>query len=160
MSRLQRTSLFFVLVIISGIFWINGAKASTPQFLVSWKAGTSAPTQYSGKIFPVNGSSITVSFELVGTTSTQTGKILDMTNNNVRWYVNGNMISQGEDKKTFTFVTADSNDTETDVRISAEYFDPDVGYSYFVDKYMAIPLSHPQVVVNSLAGGSTVSICS
>jgi len=158
MSRLLKILVLFVLVIAIETIGARGAKAASPQFLVSWKANTSAPVQYLGKIFPVTGSTVTTSFELMGISGSQTGKILDLSNNDVRWYVNGKFISQGKNMKSLAFVTNDDNDTETNVKISAEYADPDAGYSYFVDKYITIPLSHPQVVVNQSGISSAVAI--
>jgi hypothetical protein len=156
MSFWQKIFLVFVFL-LAGVF-SSQAQASTPDFLVSWKAQTSAPFDYLGKNFPVNKSVITVSFELIGTVGSQKGKVLDMTDKEVRWYVNGKLMAQDNNKKTFSFITADDDDSSTDVKISAEYFDPDVGYSYFVNKYISIPLSHPHVVLNSISGGSLVSI--
>lgn len=158
MNHLLKISVIFVFAIIIVAFSAGSVQAADPQFLVSWKADTSVPQSYAGKSLPVSGSTITVSFELIGVTGNQAGKILDLTNSNVRWYINGNLISQGNNEKTFSFITSDNNDTETDVKISAEYADPVAGYSYFVDKYVTIPLSHPQVVINQNGVGSSVAI--
>ncbi len=158
MNRLLKISVIFVFSIIIVAFGVNYAQAADPQFLVSWKADTSAPQSYMGKIMPVSGSTITISFELIGTTGNQAGKVLDLTNSNVRWYINGNLLSQGKNEKTFSFITADNNDTETDLKISAEYADPVAGYSYFVDKYVTIPLSHPQVVINQNKISSSIAV--
>ena len=158
MNRLLKISAIFVFLIIIAVFGASSVQAADPQFLVSWKADTSVPPSYAGKSLPVSGSTITVSFELIGVAGNQVGKILDLTNNNVRWYVNGNLLSQGNNEKTFSFITTDNNDTETDVKISAEYADPVAGYSYFVDKYITIPLSHPQVVINQNGMSSSVAI--
>ena len=158
MNRLLKISAISVFLIIIAVFGASSVQAAGPQFLVSWKADTSVPPSYAGKSLPVSGSTITVSFELIGVAGNQVGKILDLTNNNVRWYVNGNLLSQGNNEKTFSFITTDNNDTETDVKISAEYADPVAGYSYFVDKYITIPLSHPQVVINQNGMSSSVAI--
>lgn len=158
MIRLLKILALFVFVIASGMLGILSANAAGPQFLVSWKTSTSAPSQYLGKTLPVTGSTITVYFELIGVSGNQAGKILDLSNSEVRWYVNGNQISRGNNIKSLSFVTSDNNDTSTDVKISAEYFDPDAGYSHLVDKYISIPLSHPQVVINRSIAGGTVAV--
>jgi hypothetical protein len=158
MNRLLKISTIFIFSVIIAAFGAGSVQAADPQFLVSWKADTSVPQSYTGKSMPVNGSTITVSFEMIGDSGNQSGKILDLTNNNVRWYINGDLLSQGKNEKTFSFITADDNDTETDVKISAEYADPVAGYSYFVDKYVTIHLSHPQVIVNQSGMGGPVSI--
>jgi hypothetical protein len=39
-----------------------------------------------------------------------------------------------------------------------EYFDPELKYSYFVNKYISIPLSSPHVVLNRVVPGNLVSV--
>ena len=122
--------------------------AADPTFLVSWKASDYAPVGFSGKIFPINQTKIDVSFELVGNNDFDAGKIIDLSKGEIRWSVNGKMMLKSTGTKTFSFITNDASDTETNLKISAEYFDKNANYSYFVDKYITIPLASPDVVVS------------
>lgn len=146
--RIYLTAIFCITILLV-MFLINSSRvyAAGPNFLVSWKAEDYAPAGYLGKILPVNQTKIDVSFELIGNNPSDNGKIVDLSGNEVRWYVNGNLMSQSNGRKTFSFVTNDENNADTSVRISADYSDSSAGYSYFVDDYIDISLSAPDIVV-------------
>jgi hypothetical protein len=150
--------LLFAFAVGAGFFASSlKVMAADPTFLVSWKAEDYAPINYLGKTLPVNQTKIDVSFELVGTNPSDNGKIIDLSGNEVRWYVNSHLMSQSNGTKTFSFITNDDNDASTAVKISVEYSDPTAGYNYFVDKYIDIPLTHPDIVVAYKNIGSSLS---
>lgn len=145
-----KTSIYLtIFTLLAAVFFALGTpvEAADPDFLVSWKSSNYAPAGFLGKIFPVNQTGINVSFELIGNSSFDAGKIIDLSNSEVRWSVNGKMLSKAVGAKNFSFVTSDADDSQTDLKISAEYFDQSANYSYFVNKYVAIPLVSPDVVV-------------
>lgn len=87
-----------------------------PQFMVSWKADSYAPSWYQGKILPSKGSRVNVGFELI-----QNGKIVDLSKNRVRWYINDKLAkneTSGLGIKDFSFVVSDYGGEETEVKIA------------------------------------------
>lgn len=69
----------------------NAQTASSPQFLITWKASNSyIPSFYQGKALPAPGSKITASLELVSN-----GKILDISSQNIYWYEDEVLVGGG-----------------------------------------------------------------
>ena len=87
-------SILMVSLLFSSSLVIYQASAQTafsPQFLVTWKtAGSYIPSFYQGKALPTYGSKITASVELVWQ-----GKILNITNQTIYWYLNDNLVGGG-----------------------------------------------------------------
>src|SRR3989344_1635798 len=64
------------------------AQTRPPELLMTWRANTYAPADFSGKILPIANSHITASFELV-----DRGKAVDVSRETVYWYVNDDLVS-------------------------------------------------------------------
>ena len=146
-----------LVIILAVLIGPKSVLATSPTFLVSWKADNYAPLQYFGKIFPVNQTKITVSFEMVSNNPDDSGKLVDLSGSEVRWYVNDQIMYKENGRKTMSFVTSDSGGAETNVKISAEYFDKVLGYSSFVNRYLTIPLVSPEVVINNVGFSASLS---
>lgn len=102
-----------VLLIIPGGF----VDAQTSRdFLISWEADSYAPSWYQGKVFPSQGSRITIKFELV-----ENGKIANLSKTKVRWYINNKLVrneTSGLGIKSYTFFNNVSFSNNIDVRIA------------------------------------------
>jgi hypothetical protein len=73
--------------------------ASSPQFLITWKASNSyIPSFYTGKALPTQGSKITASLELISN-----GHILDLSSQNIYWYVDEVLVGGGAGVQQVTF---------------------------------------------------------
>ncbi|MCL5004571.1 MAG: hypothetical protein M1170_01335, partial [Patescibacteria group bacterium] len=80
--------IFFILYALFLFSSFNIAYAQSGyEFLTTWKADGFVPAWYEGKILPSRGSRVSVSFELL-----KNGKISDLSNVVVRWYVNDNLV--------------------------------------------------------------------
>ncbi|HPW34167.1 MAG TPA: hypothetical protein PK367_00175 [Candidatus Paceibacterota bacterium] len=142
--------VFSVLAFIASfVFFSKPVLAADPTFLVSWKANSYVPANFLGKAFPIKGSTIVASFELIGASNSDRGKIIDLKNNEVRWYINNKFFSKENNLKTISFVTDDENFSETKIKISVEYTDPDTKETIFVNKFISIPLEAPNIVITS-----------
>jgi hypothetical protein len=62
-----------------------------PQFLFSWKAGSYTPPGFAGKALPTVNSIITASFTLV-----ERGNIVDLSRDDVYWYIDGEFAEGGK----------------------------------------------------------------
>lgn len=84
------------------LFSLAGAHAQTassPQFLVTWKAsGSYIPSFYQGKALPTLGSKITASLELVSN-----GKLADLSSQNIYWYEDEVLVGGGAGVQQVTF---------------------------------------------------------
>ena len=91
-------SMFLLLIFFSPAL-THAQTASSPQFLVTWKtSGSYIPSFYLGKALPTYGSQITASLELVSQ-----GKILDLSNQTIYWYLEDNLVGGGVGVQQVTF---------------------------------------------------------
>ena len=135
--------LFGIWCLLLGILGLNFVDAqSSPQFMVSWQAQSYVPSWYSGKVFPTQGSTVEVSFELI-----DGGKIVDLSSSKVRWYVNDKLIQNEQNglglRYLKTFVQ-DYSGQETEIRITI------VDYrGQALHKIVRIPVVRPEAVIDA-----------
>jgi len=126
----------------AGRFSLTYAQTS-PQFLVSWQAESYAPSWYQGKILPINGAPVEISFELI-----DKGKIADLSKTKVRWYVNDELVKNEENGlgiKSLKIITPNYSGQETEIRISVV----DYKGGETLDKVIKIPVVGPEVLIDS-----------
>jgi hypothetical protein len=88
----------FTVLFVPGISNAQTASAQ-PQFLVTWQALNSyAPPYYQGKVLPGASSQIVASVELVSG-----GKLVNLKNQTIYWYLNTNYIGGGIGAQRITF---------------------------------------------------------
>ena len=144
-KKYTKTSFFIILLVVQ-FFAFNFAYAQSGyDFLTSWKTDGFVPAWYEGKILPSRGSRVSVSFELINN-----GKISDLSNTVVRWYINDNLVKNenvGLGIKKYLFTVTDYPGNNIEVRIAL----PDYKGQSF-NKIIQIPVVNPEVVVESPAG--------
>ena len=131
-------SIFYFLL---STFYLVEAQSS-PQFLISWQAESYAPSWYQGKILAINGTPISISFELI-----DNAKIADLSKTKVRWYVNDKLIKNENDGlgiKSLKITVPDYAGQETEIRISIV----DYKGGEILDKIIRIPVRGPEAVIN------------
>ncbi len=127
---------------------VQAQTSSNPQFLVTWKAvGSYIPPSYVGKALPSYGSNITASFELVSQ-----GKILNIQNETIYWYLDDNLIGGGEGIQSITFPPIGAAPDSLELKIQL----PDYAGGYLTHT-IEIPFVTPQVVLYSPFPGSKFS---
>ncbi|TSC95818.1 MAG: Uncharacterized protein Athens101426_589 [Parcubacteria group bacterium Athens1014_26] len=131
--------LTYLSVIFLSYFILTSARAAaTPEFIVSWKAKTLVPAEYTGKIFPIKNSLVEVGFDLL-----DNNKIIDLSKYTVSWYLEGDFIKSGAGLKSFIFTTNKANENDQLLRVTvAGYKGADL------DKFITIPLASPEAVIN------------
>jgi len=146
---------------VLGFFAISVAgpvHAQTPQFLVSWRAGSYVPTGYAGKTLVGYQDPITFSVELTSQGSSGANRVVDISGREVRWYVNDTLYAKGVGMQSFTLdkepLFAGGN---LSIRVSVDFYDPDTYTSRFVDKYINVPVVSPEAVVSANSFGSVFS---
>ncbi len=144
----------FVLILAS---WFMGAKghaqSSSPQFLITWQAKSYAPPEYRGRILATAGSPITASFDLI-----DGGKVADLTNQTIYWYLDDQLISNAPGKQTVSFLAPDTAPNILKLRIQLPSYNNNL-----LLKVVQIPVVTPEVVIESpypdgTVGGSSISL--
>ena len=155
MSRIYVFGLLLCGVVI-GVFWnASFAYAVGPQFLVSWKPQVYAPVWYEGKLFPVKDSVVRVSFEMVDQNAPDQGKVIDLSNSEVRWYVGGELVRKGIGLQSLAIKNNLFSGDAIEVKIAADFFDSQTGERYFAEKYVSIPVVDRQLLLVRRAMGDT-----
>lgn len=155
MSRIYVFSLLLCGVVM-GVFWnASFAYAAGPQFLVSWKPQVYAPVWYEGKLLPVKDSMVRVSFEMIDQNSPNEGRVIDLSNSEVRWYVGGEMVRKGTGLQSLLIKNNLFSGDTIDVKIAADFFDSQTGERYFAEKYISIPIADRQLLLVRRAMGDT-----
>jgi hypothetical protein len=154
-----KKSFFLICFVLSGLFFASLlAQAQTStfnfpalsnlatnpnfDFLISWRAINYVPSDYQGKILPSNGSAIEISFDVL-----DKGKFVNISNQNIEWSLNNNLIKSGIGLKTIRFVATNNNDQRINISIpqykDSKYQAADLG------AVITIPLSSPKIVINA-----------
>jgi four helix bundle suffix protein len=144
-KRLKLIGLIGLIGLISPIGPIGLIRAQTPsgpQFLVSWQAQSYAPSWYSGKVFPTQGSAVEIAFELVNN-----DKIVDVSGYKIRWYVNDKLIKNENDGLGIkSLKTSAANYPGFDLEARIVIADYPTGA---LDTTIRIPTVRPEVVINA-----------
>ena len=130
------------------MFFISGSVfAQGPEFLFTWNADTFIPEWYEGKAFPSYGSTLSVSFEIIEKNGSNKGKLIDLSNREIRWYVGGDLARTGVGLQSLRIRNEDYPGKSISVRVSVpNYYDAELGRSYDVSHYESIPIVSPRLV--------------
>lgn len=136
------------LLIICLMFFVSGSVfAQGPEFLFTWSADTIVPEWYEGKAFPSYGSTLTASFEIIEQNGSNKGKLVDLSNKEIRWYVGGDLARTGVGLQSLRIRNEDYPGKDISVRVSIpEYYDAELGRAYEASHYESIPILSPRVV--------------
>lgn len=116
------------------------ANAQAPlEFLVDWRANTYVPSDYQGKALPTRGSRVDVTFELI-----DGGRIANISNSEVRWFINFNIQDRGLDKNKFSFTHDPASNRNPVIKIEVlNYKGQTLSHTF------TIPISNPEVNIVS-----------
>lgn len=156
MSKTSRFTVFILLFALSFLI-AKESFAIEPTSLISWTSKNYVPSWFEGKKFPVNQSEITINIEMISNNDATKGKLVDLKNSEIRWYIDGQYYNSGNGLKSITFTNKEFAGTALDIKISVEYFDESDGGSYFVNKYFSIPVSNPEVIIKSKQQSNFIS---
>ena len=110
-----------------------------PVFLTSWKAYNFIPPGFSGKSLPLpRGTTVGVAFEILND-----GKIIDVSKNNIKFFVNNQKRAEGIGLRGFRFATFDGQPGQTIKMVILNARDEIVYEHRFT-----IPTTKPEIVIN------------
>lgn len=136
------------------------AHAADPLFMMTWESDNYAPAWFAGKKFPVELSSVRVSFEMVGQNKGDYGKLVDLSGSEIRWYLKGELVQRSTGGQSMIIKNRDFDGNSIEVKVSAQYPDPVSGKKYFVDHWIDIPIKRPEVVIRSIAPSAPLAAAS
>lgn len=141
-----KTKIFSIVALFFVFGFLGSVDAqsisSSPKFLVSWRADDYIPEWYFGKSLPIVGSQIEASFELV-----DDGKPVNLSQNIVRWYIDGDLVkneSDGLGIKSLTTIIPKNSGNKILIRISVVDYDT----GPVLEKVMTIPVLKPEAVID------------
>ena len=138
MNLKNKTLFLFLLSTVYFLISTFGVNAQTnSQVLITWQAQNFVPAEYPGKILPSPGTNIKLGLEVI-----KENKLQDLSKINIRWYLDGKLLTQGLGLKETNF-----------------FVNKGATYSHFVraviiDKQEIsgtadIPIINPRVVIES-----------
>lgn len=130
------------LAILGNALLINAQTAT--EFLVTWKASAFVPAGYQGKILPTRESVINISFDVI-----DSGKIADLSRNEIRWKSGGKIINSGIGSKNSSFVI--SKIAVDELRINITILN---SKGRDLNKSISIPIADPEVVIQQIGPAS------
>lgn len=146
----SKLKIFTLLTIGYWLLTIPVNAQTAPQFMISWKADSYAPSWYQGKVFPTRGSRVEVAFELI-----DNGKIADISKSKIRWYVNDRLVlneKNGLGIKTHSFRVVDYPGQDVEVRIVVvDYKNGDQ-----LSDLIIIPVAHSEAVIDAPYAGRKI----
>lgn len=120
------------------------------DFMISWRAVNYVPANYQGKIMPNKNSSIEISFDAL-----DQGKFVDLSKQNIIWYLNDNLLQSGVGLKTIKFTASQINPV---ISISIPSY-KDTKYSAGdLEGLITIPTISPKIVINTPYPGKAIKI--
>jgi hypothetical protein len=132
------TVLILTILISSKYLLVNSVNSQTsPQIIFSWQAYNFYPSDYLGKALPTKNSLVTVSLEVV-----KDNKFIDLSKNNIAWYLNNKNIARGVGLKSTVF-KIESEPNQTIFVKAAIQIDEKIIESSFL-----LPVVNPQLTLN------------
>jgi hypothetical protein len=138
----------FSFVILFVFYKSTKAQQVNPQFLFSWQPTNSyVPSFFTGKILPNAQSQIAATFELI-----LNGKPIDLSNENIYWYLNNNLIGSGIGIQQLTFPLFGIPPQMENLRIELPNYSS--GYlMYEID----LPFIRPSVIISAPYYNNTIN---
>lgn len=116
--------------------WNFGEAQTALEFLISWRAANYVPASYQGKNFPINATPIEIGFDLV-----ESGKIINLAANEVRWFLDGDLFKSGNGLRTIRF---NSKSSSQQIRILITNYK-----GANLEKIFFIPAQTPQLIIDT-----------
>lgn len=159
---------FFLTLILAGLSLASYSYAqlkipvNTPipddpnfEFMISWKAINYVPASFFGKILVGDSSTIKISFDAI-----DKGKFVDLSNQNIEWYLNDKLINFGKGLKSVIFTSAQNADQEVKI-VVPNYSGTVNGKTYksvVLTALTTIPISSPEIVIDAPYFNKQISI--
>ena len=139
------------MVFLSPLYAV-GQSINSPV-IITWQANNYFPANYQGRAMITPNSLIVASVELI-----QNGKLSDLTNANIQWYVNGIPTDGGVGFKTTSFIAKPQTDGYVTIKASVTIGGSEYDNSYRVQTAQPVIIINTQNSENSVPAGSQSTI--
>lgn len=143
----QNIKLLIIIVCVGFFSFASFSYAAEPTLILSWKANTYIPKVYNGKALPTKESYIDISIMAISNDKLSIGKILNLSNKQIRWYVNNDLVFRSVGLTHIRIKNNMDFGSEIDVRVAVEHYDKSTGNTSFIEKYISITVISPKVSI-------------
>lgn len=112
--------------------------APPPEIIITWQAQNYAPSSFIGKKLPTRGTVVNFALQLI-----DDGKLVDVSNKEVRWYANNNLINSGVGLNVFSYAIPQINDGLVSIRSVVIYQGGEVS------RIFEVPVVDPEAVIDN-----------
>lgn len=126
-----------IAVLYSLFFIHHSGGQATPEFMVTWRARAYVPSDYRGKILPSPTSPIEFAFELL-----ENGRIINLSNNEIRWYINNKFQKSGLGLKILTYAPPRPDTGNRILKIEVRNY-----RGQHWQEFLTIPTTRPEVMI-------------
>lgn len=123
--------------LISPVGVINSAGPA--ELILTWKANNYTPLSYLGKALPSRGAVVVFAVQMI-----ENDKLIDLSNKEIRWYVDDGLIRSGVGLTGFAHTVALYNGDSISVRIVV--VDNERGD---INKFLTLPIVKPEAVIDA-----------
>ncbi|MDP3999445.1 MAG: hypothetical protein Q8P76_02530 [bacterium] len=141
---ISRGVLFLIIVLIFGNWSLSEAQTA-PEFIISWRAMNYVPSGYQGKALPINSTPIEIGLDIV-----ESGKIVSLTANEIRWFFNGDLLRSGNGLKT---IRLNSKSASQQIRVVVANYK-----GVNLEKIFIIPAQTPKLVIDTRLPNSNAGL--
>ncbi len=140
----------FFLIFFFGIFLLSPlwsvAQINGPHLLITWRAESYVPSNFSGKVLPTANSPITATIELI-----ENNKLADLSGQTIYWYANNEFMGGGVGTRSISFLAPKTAGGTVTLRAAIQ------GYEGGLSQSIDIPVARPETVIRAPFPDGTVS---
>ena len=131
----------FIIAILMGLISTASLTKAAPanELVITWKADGYIPSSYSGKALPIHGTTVFFAIELVAN-----NKLADLSNKEIRWYVDDNLLRSGTGLTNFAYTVPPFNGDSIAIRVVL--IDGKLGN---INQFINLPIGKPEAVIDA-----------
>ena len=131
---------WLALISLLGLLGFSATAQTPAELILTWQAASFVPAGYQGRALAVAGTPITVALQVI-----KDGRLVDMSSQKIRWYLDGVLADAGQGRAKITFPAPGLGKQSVVVRASV------LEEENLIDQFLAIPISQPVVVIDQRA---------
>lgn len=118
-------------------FFLPALSYAAPELIVTWKASSYVPINYTGKALPVAGTAIDVSVILV-----DGGEVISLTPYSINWYVGEDRVTGGKGTTSARVTAPITGQDSMELRVNIAKYN-----NQPLDAFTTIPVVRPELLV-------------
>lgn len=137
----MKPSLIFLFILLNLTILIPKSFGENldPSLIITWKANNYVPESYLGKSLPISKTTINVALQLV-----ENNKLIDLSKNEIRWYVDNKLENSGTGLTNISFAAPNLIDNPTLIRVVVLDYNKKE-----LDQFLTILITKPEAVIDA-----------